>query len=328
MSLAAISELIVRISMHAHIGSIPTMPLDLTFFVFLSTQAGMCFYLKSTCHHYVRFIEHKLICLTTTDSCILHRADSILSAHDSLALGCITYLLNNSDKNRPIATILRTNSLAISVFRSLLDTDPLDALEDFLSRKRTQHVDIACFLASLEDAECDSTRLLSIFEVIGYSPLEYAVMFSPQRAMALLQDGANAAGDGSGTLFNAILFTSPHLIGPLLDAGADVNIRDWKGHTPLHWACSWCRYDEFFKLIRWAESDIDWRAHTRDGRNALDLFDSGVLEGFDVNHSQVELDEFRTVLVDHLAFDDDDDELDRSGEFRLDVPGAFPDVSC
>ena len=67
---------------------------------------------------------------------------------------------------------------------------------------------------------------------------------------------------------------------------------------------------------------------TRDGRNALDLFDSGVLEGFGVNHSQVELDEFRTVLVDHLAFDDDDDELDRSGEFRLDVPGAFPDVSC
>ena len=255
-------------------------------------------------------------------------ADGIDCAHDTLVLGCITYISDNMDKQNPIARILRTNPSAINVFRSLLDIDPLDALEDFLSRKRTQNVDIVSFLASLEDAECDWTNLVSICEVIGYSPLEYAVIFAPQRALALLQDGESAAGDGTGTLFNAILLKFLHLIGPLLDAGADVNIRDWKGHTPLHWACSWCRYDEFFELIRWAESDIDWRAHTRDGRNALDLFDSGVLEGFGVNHSQVELDEFRTVLVDHLAFDDDDDELDRSGEFRLDVPGAFPDVSC
>ena len=118
---------------------------------------------------------------------ILHRVDGIVSAHDSLVLGCITYLLDNSesDKNRPIASILRTNSSAISVLRPLFNADPLDALEDFLNRKRTLNVDIAGFLASLEDSECDSTSLVSVFEVIGYSPLEYAVLFSPQRVTSL-----------------------------------------------------------------------------------------------------------------------------------------------
>ena len=236
-------------------------------------------------------------------------------------LGCITYLLDNSDKNRPIATILRTNSSAISVFRSLFNADPLDALEDLLSRKRTLNVDIASFLASLEDAECDSTSLVSVFEVIGYSPLEYAVLFSPQRVTSLLKDGAIAVGES--TLFNAILCTFGYLIRPLLDAGADVNIRDWKGYTPLHWACSWCRYNEFLELVRWVEKDIDWKARTRDGRSALDLFDSGVLEGFGVNQSQEQLDEFRMVLVSHITAVDD--ELD--SDEQLHVPGAFPDVT-
>ena len=56
-----------------------------------------------------------------------------------------------SDESQSLATIVRTDTAAIHVFRSLLSIDPMDALEDYLDRNRAQYTDVTGFMASLDD---------------------------------------------------------------------------------------------------------------------------------------------------------------------------------
>ena len=110
------------------------------------------------------------------------------------------------------------------------------------------------------------------------------------------------------------------LIKSLLDAGADVNMKDSCGYTALHWACSWCRYDTLFELIRWAEDSIDWDARTPNGQNALEIFDSRVSAGWVATWSPSEIHDFRAELVAHIK------PVEKECDGRLDIPGAFPDT--
>ena len=173
------------------------------------------------------------------------------------------YLLGKtSDASQSLATVLRTNTAAIQIFRSLLDMDPMDALEDYLDRKRARHVDVTGFMASLEDTTCNSKGRSSVFEAINDTPLGYAIYYSPESVESLLADGEDAAANP--TLVCAVNVGESKLIKPLLDAGADVNMRDWEGHTALLEACSRCSYYAFLELLRWAEDEIDWDACTPD----------------------------------------------------------------
>ena len=124
-----------------------------------------------------------------------HRAQITYSAHDVLALGFLGYLLDtqNSDESTSLATIVRTNPVAINFFRSLFNMDPMDALEDCLTRKRGQYTDIVTLMASLEDSVCNASNRSSVFEAINYSTLGYAIKFSPGSVESLLASGEDAA---------------------------------------------------------------------------------------------------------------------------------------
>ena len=104
------------------------------------------------------------------------------------------YLLGKtSDASQSLATVVRTNTAAIQIFRSLLNMDPVDALEDYLDRKQARYVDVTGFMASLEDTTCNSEGRSSVFKAINDTPLGYAVAFSPESVESLLADGEDAA---------------------------------------------------------------------------------------------------------------------------------------
>ena len=250
-----------------------------------------------------------------------YRTPTIYSAHDTLAIGFFKYMLEaNSDETRSLATIVRTNPTAISIFRSLYNIDPIDVLEDFLTRKRVQSIDVAGCLAALEDTGYNLASHLSVItEVTGHTRLRYAITFSPDNVVSLLADREDAAEET--TLVYAIYLGRNYLIKPLLDAGADVNMRDWRGYTTLHEACSCCLSDGFFELLRWAENAIDWGACTPQGWNALELFDLGVLSGWATHRSQTDIDEFRAALMSHMKLSE------KEVDGRINMPGAFPDAS-
>ena len=125
----------------------------------------------------------------------VHRAQMTYSAHDVLALGFLGYLLDtkNPDESTSLATIVRTNPIAINFFRSLFNMNPMDALEDCLTRKRGQYTDISTLMASLEDSVCNASNRSSVFEAINYSTLGYAIKFSPGSVESLLASGEDAA---------------------------------------------------------------------------------------------------------------------------------------
>ena len=263
------------------------------------------------------FYSHHVNALNTS---AYDRTSMFYSAHDILALGLFKYLLDKTSvESKSLAAIVRTNAAAVSIFRSLLNMDAMDALEDYLYRYRSKRTDISVLLASLSDKECNSVNLLSVFEITGYTPLEYAAQVSPRDILPLLADGedatkgpllAYATGNGMSSLMK-----------PLLDAGADVNMKDCWGHTALLDACSLCCYQDFAELYRWAEDAIDWNVCGPDGRNALDLFESGVMGGMASDLTQSQIDDFRAVLVAHVH--SVEDETDGG---QLDMPGSFSDA--
>ena len=117
-----------------------------------------------------------------------------ISAHDALTGGLFAHLLGQtSDESRSLATIVRTNAVAVHVFHSLLDIDPMDALEDYLDRQQAGYTDVTCFMALLEETSCDSAGRSSVFQVTGYSPLKYVINFSPEKVKFCLADGEDAA---------------------------------------------------------------------------------------------------------------------------------------
>ena len=122
------------------------------------------------------------------------------SAHDLLAVGFFKHLLDgNSDGDRSLAAIVRTNPAAISIFLSFLNVDPMDALEDFMTRERAQYTDIAGCLAALEDIGCNSANRLSVItEVTGHTRLKYAIIFSPDSRRI-----ASTAADGTVIVWDA-----------------------------------------------------------------------------------------------------------------------------
>ena len=199
---------------------------------------------------------------------------------------------------------MRTNTAAIYIFRSILNVDPMDALEDYLDRNRAGRVDVTGFMVSLEDTTCSSKGRSYVFKVTGHTPLEYAITFAPESVESLLADGEDAAA--KPYLAYAVDAGQSKLIKPLLDAGADVNMQNWRGSTALLSACSMCYYDGFFELLRWAEDEIDWDACTPDGQNALEVFDSAARAGEAADLSQSQIDEFRAALVASVKFVEDE----------------------
>lgn len=197
----------------------------------------------------------------------------------------------------------------------------MDALQDFLSRYYGHSdEDASRLLTSLETTDYAVARS-SVFNAIGYTPLEYAVQFSPSSAESLLAEGADAAAEPALTY--AARNGNSHLIALLINNGADVNMKDGGGRTALHWVCYRCYYYTFFGLVRCAEDEIDWNARTSDGQDALDLFEIGVSEGRTSCWTSAQIDEFRSVIISHM----DPSQLQVAEDEPLDIPGSFPITS-
>lgn len=242
-----------------------------------------------------------------------------MSAKDYLVLMSYKFLLEQT--GRGFANSVKTSSIAVEIFRSLLDMDLLDALQDYLDRRGlTQKHQILVGLD--EDQTQDPLSALDRLEVFrsltGFTPLEYSAILAPDQMLALIARGENASA--GAPLCYALGWGHTDLIKPLLDAGADVNARDWKGMTALHYVCYYARYSSLVELAHWAEDSIDWDACTADGKNALRLLrESVALDELE----PAQRNGFEAILNAHegqVRVEEDEEEVDVS----LKTPGAYP----
>lgn len=196
----------------------------------------------------------------------------------------------------------------------------MEALEDFLVRHARPGTDVPGLLSALETKPIGSASRCSMFKAIGYTPLSYAIRFSPSSVFALLSHGEEASAEP--ILTTAVRAGKRELIKPLLDAGADINVKDHKGQSALHWVCYQCKRLCFEELLRWAGAKIAWDSQTPEGYNALELFDIGVSAGLASALSTTQVSEFREQLasrVDRTQMRVPADDGD-----ALDIPGAYP----
>lgn len=197
----------------------------------------------------------------------------------------------------------------------------MDALEDLLSRF-SGYPDkmVSDLMISLKTAEYTVARSY-VFKAIRYTPLEYAILFSPSSVETLLAEGVDAAAEPA--LAYAVRAGRTDLIKVLVDKGAEVNAKDRWGRTALHWACYYCRYSTFFELVLRAAGRIDWNGRTQDqkfAQDALALFELGVSEGLASYLTSVEIIHFRMAIVTHM----NPVHLRVAEDYFLYVPGAFP----
>lgn len=198
--------------------------------------------------------------------------------------------------------------------------DAMDALEDLLSRVYGRsEADVLKLLSSLETDEYTVARS-SVFTVIQYTLLEYAITFAPSNVERLLAEGENAAG--YPILAYAICAGKGRFTEILIANGAEVNMKDIWGRTALHWVCYRCNYVALLELLRCAEDKIDWNTRTPDGQNALDLFELGRSEGWASYLTAAQMDKFRSALISHIDLSQLD--IFNSDSQSLKIPGAFP----
>ncbi|KAI0812719.1 hypothetical protein BC629DRAFT_960408 [Irpex lacteus] len=153
-----------------------------------------------------------------------------LSAQDEIALTLFQSLLHQSLSGPSLITSIQTHAAAINIFRSILNMDAMDALEDLLSRcYGHSDEDVVRLLSSLETATSENTvARSSVFNAIRYTPLEYAVKFSPLASVqSLLAEGVDAAEEPS--LAYAAMCGRVDLNKFLIDNHADVNMKDSQG---------------------------------------------------------------------------------------------------
>lgn len=171
----------------------------------------------------------------------------------------------------------------------------------------------------------------SIFQAIGPSPLEYAVMFSPQRVQSLIAGGSSLTASTRLRLASVVFAGRTTVIKLFVEAGAGINIVDGRGLTPLLSACRSCLYSQFLELVRWAEHDIDWDARSPDGESALDLLDVGLAHGCAElsGLSESNVDEFRSILQAHMGATEASSFEPMNGaeeDESFSMPGSFPSV--
>ncbi|KAI0090453.1 hypothetical protein BDY19DRAFT_992645 [Irpex rosettiformis] len=212
--------------------------------------------------------------------------------------------------------------------------DPIDALEDYLSRTHRQS----------SSSDCNIQRLLNVLQIpqsnlqarstifrslLQMTPLQYAIDFSPMDVRTLLfselsngcTKGSNLQAEGP-LLVYAIGAGNIGLIKPLVDAGVDVNQKYTNGETALHVICHRCYYACLREIVRWAGDKIDWGMCTPGGRNALELFEESVAAGRGKGLSKKQVDEFGAILKNHIGYERM--ELSEESRTSLSMPGAFP----
>lgn len=219
-----------------------------------------------------------------------------------------------TDTGKSLPNSVGTSSVAIDIFRSLLNIDAMDALEDYLDRwKRTDVKAILGLEGSAPSIPGNASDILK--SLTGTTPLEYAIHFSTEDVLPLLARGEDACS-GSPLPF-AIDRGYVNLIKPLLDAKADVNAKDRLGWTALHRACYQGYNPCLEELVRWADEDVDWDACTPEGKNALDLLQDAASDGW---RDSDEISTFLSILQPrvHVTAEQPED------DFLLDMPGAFP----
>lgn len=243
------------------------------------------------------------------------RTSYAYSPRDRLVLLLFRDLLIHA--NQSLVNSAKTCPVAIDIFHSILNMDPTDALEDFLEERG-----VADTMAILglglgatvhDDSPSAVSHSLPSFESLtGLTRLDYAIRYSPQDAVFLLQQGEDATR--GFPLLYAINHSRTGLIKPLLDAGADVHAKGGRGWTVLHYTCWRGNYDGLQELVRWADDEIDWNSRTPDGRSAVDFvyanFSSGVLDSDGVRA-------FLSILHPRIHLEEE------TTETAVNMPGAF-----
>lgn len=239
-----------------------------------------------------------------------------MSAKDYLVLMSYRYLLERTGQQ--FANSVKTSTIAIEIFRSLLGMDLLDALQDYVDRRGLSEKHQA--LLGLGDhstrGPLSAPEASEAFHTLTeFTPLEYSAILAPQQMLSLLARGEDASV--GAPLCYALGWGHTELIKPLLDAGADVNARDQHDMVPLHYVCYYARYGALVELARWAKDTIDWNARTGRGKNALQLLRESI--SFD-SLSTEELVGFEAVLNAHVTRMEDEEDFDPS----FNAPGAYP----
>lgn len=217
----------------------------------------------------------------------------------------------------PLATFthqVRTSTLAIELCQSVLGIDIADVVEDALDLIECS--DVTRMALTQPDLDSPPETAVVLAEAAGYSnTLEYAIDCLPaESTLQLIQEGAMPSV--GAPLTYATGFEDAPLVKALLDAGADVNARNWKGWTVLHEFSRGVLLEHLKTLVEFAEDKVNWMARTPDGRTALQIAKESP---WICVRTHGEVDGVLEILRAYIPDDEEEGE-----EVSMNMPGAFP----
>lgn len=199
----------------------------------------------------------------------------------------------------------------------MLGIDIADVLEDGLDSYPCSEATRMALTQPHSDSPPETALLIA--EASSYSTtLEYAIDCLPlDSALQLIQESCMPL-DGAPLTY-ATGADDVQLIKALLEAGADVNARNWEGWTALHVFSKGACLEHLQTLVVFAEDIIDWGARNPEGQTALQLAKEST---WMCTRTQDEVDGIFNILRARIP-DGNNDEAGEIEDTTLNMPGAY-----